>query len=272
MKHKTTRRDFLKTATIGSSALFFPEMLFGSETAESGFNLIDYHVHLTDRFTIEKAVEISKNIHVKFGIVEHPGMRAGINTNNDLAAYIDKLRQYPVYIGIQPVYRNWSQSFSNHLIEQLDFILMDADTIPLGDGRHLGIWRHDNYIEDIDEFMVLYMKHIEDILDNEPITIFARPTYLPVNFARYYDELWTEDRMMQIITLAKRKNIALEISTPMHVPSMKFINLAKAKGCKFTMGTNARNSDAGKLHYAIRMIKECNLSPDDFLTIGENKH
>jgi histidinol phosphatase-like PHP family hydrolase len=268
MTHKTTRRDFIKNATIVSSTLLFPEVLFGLETEENGFSLIDYHVHLTNTFTIEKAIEISKNINVKFGIVEHPGMAAGINTDEDLSAYIDKLRQYPVYVGIQPVYRNWSQNFSNRLISQLDFVLMDADTIPLGDGQYLEIWRHNNYIEDVDEFMVMYMKHIEDILVNEPITIFARPTYLPVNFARYYDEIWTEQRMMQIITLAKEKNIALEISTPMHVPSRKFINLAKANGCKFTMGTNARNSDAGKLHYAISMIKDCNLSPDDFLILG----
>ncbi|MFW5773958.1 MAG: hypothetical protein ACOCWD_04675 [Tangfeifania sp.] len=40
-----------------------------------------------------------------------------------------------------------------------------------------------------------------------------------------------------------------------------------AKEKDIAMGTNARNSDAEKLHYAIRMIKECNLTPDDFLII-----
>lgn len=268
MTHKTSRRNFLKKSTIGSSVLLFPEVLFGLDSGENDFKMIDYHVHLTDTFTIEKAVELSKNINVKFGIVEHPWKASSIVDDKGLETYITRLRQYPVYIGIQPIYRNWSQNFSTHLIKQLDFILMDADTIPLCDGQYLEIWRHNNYIEDIRKFMGIYMEHIEDILKNESITIFARPTYLPVNFARYYDEIWTEERMMKIITLAKEKNIALEISTPMHVPSMKFINLAKANGIKFTMGTNARNSDAGKLHYATRMIKECKLSPDDFLMIG----
>ena len=268
MIFKTTRRDFIKKTAIGGSALFFPGMLFGKEAGENGFNIIDYHVHLTETFTIEKAVELSKRINVKFGIVEHPGKYTDLDDDRGLEAYITKLRQYPVYIGLQPIHRNWSQKFSGHVTEKLDFILMDADTVPLDNGKFLAIWKHDNYIEDKEQFMFLYMKHIEDILRNEPITIFARPTYLPVNFARYYDELWTEERMMKIINLAKEKNIALEISTAMHVPSMKFINLAKANGCKFTIGTNARNTDAGKLHYAIRMIKECNLSPDDFLMIG----
>lgn len=144
---------------------------------------------------------------------------------------------------------------------------MDAETIPLGDTEVLSIWRHNNYIEDLDEFMEMYMEHIEHILTNEPINIFARPTYLLVNFGRYYDQVWTVERVNKIIELAKRRNIALEISTPMHLPSKKFILKAKAAGLKFTLGTNARNKDAGKLHYGIKMIKECNLTNDDFLYI-----
>jgi histidinol phosphatase-like PHP family hydrolase len=145
---------------------------------------------------------------------------------------------------------------------------MDADTVPLENGDYLAIWRHNNYIEDVDSFMSIYMKHIEGILKNESITIFARPTYLPVNFARYYDKVWTKERMMTIINLAKENNIAIEISTPMHVPDKEFILLAKLNGLKFTLGTNARNNDAGKLHYGLQMIKECNLTKDDFLALG----
>ena len=268
MTTKTTRRDFIKKSAIGSSIALFPNVIFGMEETEVGFPLIDYHVHLARTFTIENALELSKKINVKFGIVEHPGERAAIRTDEDLESYINKLRQYDVYVGLQPVHRKWSQNFSDKLIKQLDFVLMDADTVPLENGDYLEIWRHNNYIEDVQTFMSIYMEHIEDILENEPITIFARPTYLPVNFARYYDKLWTEERMMTIINLAKNKNIALEISTPMHVPSAKFIKLAKANGLKFTLGTNARDNDAGKLHYGIQMIKECNLTKEDFLVIA----
>ena len=144
---------------------------------------------------------------------------------------------------------------------------MDADTIPLENNTYLSIWKHNNYIENIEEFMKLYMKHIENILKFEPINIFARPTYLPVNFGRYYDKLWTEERMLKIIELAKENNIAMEISTPMHVPSKEFIILAKSKGLKFTFGTNARNNDVGKFHYGFQMAKECELTKDDMFQL-----
>ena len=265
---KTTRRDFFLKSAIGSSFAFFPNLLFSMKHEDVDFPLIDYHVHLTFNFTIEKAVELAKSRNIKFGIVEHPGPQYLIKDDDDLKAYIDKLKNYPVYIGLQPMRRGWSGGFSKKLLEQLDYILMDADTIPLGDNKVLSIWRHNNYIENVDAFMEMYMEHIEHILTNEPINIFARPTYLPVNFGRYYDKVWTDARMNKIIELAKRRNIALEISTPMHVPSKKFIQMAKEAGLKFTLGTNARNEDAGKFHYGIRMIKECNLTRDDFYQIG----
>ena len=58
-----------------------------------------------------------------------------------------------------------------------------------------------------------------------------------------------------------------EISTPMHVPKKEIILAAKNAGLKFTFGTNARNFDAGKLHYGLRMVEECGLTKDDMLIL-----
>ena len=235
--------------------------------SKTSFLPADFHVHLTDEFTIETAVKLSKLRGVKFGIVEHPGPQSGIETSGDLCSYVERLRRYPVYVGLQPVFRGWSEKFSPDALNQLDYVLMDADTIPLENDEYLRIWKHDNYIEDIDNFMEIYMKHIENILEGEPITIFGRPTYLPVNFSRYYDELWTSERINTIIGLAKKRNIALEISTPMHVPKKEIIIKAKKTGLKFALGTNSRNSNAGKLHYGLKMMQECSLTEDDMLAI-----
>ncbi|MCA9894491.1 MAG: hypothetical protein KC615_15985, partial [Anaerolineae bacterium] len=144
------------------------------DTTGIGFPLIDYHVHLTDKFTIEMAVEQSQKIGVKFGIVEHPGPRYGLMNDDELSNYIEILRAYPVYAGLQPMYRDWQGLFSKELVQQLDFILMDADTVPVGQDNYLDLWRHNNYLEDVDAFMDLYMAHIENILRHDPITIFSR--------------------------------------------------------------------------------------------------
>ncbi|MBN1873371.1 MAG: hypothetical protein JXA33_04005 [Anaerolineae bacterium] len=232
--------------------------------------MIDYHVHLSDDLTLEDAVALAAERKMKFGIVEHPGPDFKIKTDDDLQDYMTTLRRFPVFVGVQPMHIHWAPLFSPDLIAQLDYVLMDADTIPLGEGQWLSIWRHDNFIEDMGAFMERYMQHIVHILTYEPIHIFARPTYLPINFARHYDELWTPERMHTIIDLARARNIALEIAENVRVPSMEFIKLAKAAGIKFTFGTNARNHNAGNLHYCLEMVEACGLTADDmFILPGE---
>jgi histidinol phosphatase-like PHP family hydrolase len=161
------------------------------------------------------------------------------------------------------MYLNWSAAFSDDAIDRLDYVLMDADTMPQADGGWLRIWRHDNFIPDMTAFVDAYMDHIVRILSEEPIDIFARPTYLPINFARHYDEIWTRERMMTIIELAKERDIALEISENVRVPSPEFVKLARAAGSKFTFGTNARNDNAGNLIYCIEVAQECELAAQD---------
>jgi len=240
-----------------------PNMPMSESADQLDFPIVDYHVHPSESLTVERAVELAKIRHMKFGIVEHPGSHHRIRTDQDLKAYMDHLKEFPVCIGLQPVYPNWSAAFSAELIDQLDYVLMDADTIPQENGGWLRIWRHDNFIQDMDEFVDRYMNHIVRILSEEPIDIFARPTYLPINFARHYDQIWTEERMLTIIELAKERDIALEISENVRVPSIKFVELAKAAGTRFTFGTNARNDNAGNLYYCIKVAKKCGLTEKD---------
>jgi histidinol phosphatase-like PHP family hydrolase len=228
-----------------------------------GFPIVDYHVHLSEDLTIEGAVELAERRKMRFGIVAHPGPDGGIQTDRDLEAYVDGLRAFPVYAGLQPMYVNWSADFTEDAIDRLDYVLMDADTMPQPDGGWLRIWRHDNFIPDMDAFVEAYMDHIVHILSEEPIDIFARPTYLPINFARHYDEIWTKERMRTIIELAKERDIALEISENVRVPSPEFVRLAKAAGTKFTFGTNARNDNAGNFTYCISVARECGLREGD---------
>jgi hypothetical protein len=230
------------------------------------FTVIDYHVHLSEQLTIDAAVALAAERGQQFGIVEHPGASFGIETDTDLQAYIERLRRYPVHVGLQPMYVGWSSAFSEQAISGLDYVLMDADTVPW-EGDWLHIWRHDNFIKDMSTFVDVYLEHIANILTNEPIRIFARPTYLPINFARHYDEIWTEDRMRMIIDLAKARNIALEIAENVRVPSLEFIRMAKGAGIKFTFGTNGRNRDAGNFHYCVEMAQAAGLTQDHMLWV-----
>ena len=228
-----------------------------------GFPVADYHVHLSPELSIEQAVSLGKERQVQIGIVEHPGPGYKIQTDADLRQYIDGLRHYPVRIGLQPVYAGWSGSFSKSLLDELDYILMDALTLPRPGGGWLAIWQIDTMVDDEEEFMARYMKFIEQVLTTEPIDIFAWPTFLPVPIARQYKVLWTRQRIDRILELARARKIAIEINEVAHVPDEDFIVAAKRAGLKFTFGTDSRNHNAAHLYYGYQMAQKCGLTEAD---------
>ena len=86
----------------------------------------------------------------------------------------------------------------------------------------------DTYVDDTNKFMETYMAHNLEVLNNnQPINIFGWPLFLPVCIARDYYTLWTQERMQQIISAAKKRNIAIEINDMAHTPHEIFINMAK---------------------------------------------
>ena len=259
-----TRRIFLHTSLLAGAALAAPRHLLADvPAAKPAFPVTDYHVHLSPALSIEQALQLGKDRQVQIGIVEHPGPGFPLNTDADLKRYIDTLRAYPVRIGLQPVYPGWSKAFSKTLLDQLDYILMDALTLPNPDGSWLAIWQIDTMVDDETQFMSRYMNFIEQVLTTEPIDIFGWPTFLPVPIARQYQQLWTRPRMQQVIDLARSKKIAIEINEVAHVPDESFITLAKLANLKFTFGTDSRNEHAAHFHYCYQMAQKCALTEAD---------
>lgn len=258
------RRTFIKNAGVAGGMMVISPLLSNLKSSEEyDFPLIDLHVHLTNEFTIDKVMEIAKARNVKFGIVDHPAVWA-IRDDADLKRYIDKLRKYPVSIGLQPLELGWSKRFSPELLSKIDYILMDPQRVQMKNGETLQIWEFNTYVENTDEFMERYMAHTMDILNNEPINIFGWPLFLPVCIARDYYTLWTDERMQQIISAARKRNIAIEINDMAHTPHDKFILMAKKAGLKFTFGSDSRNPNAGRLVYCKAVAKKCNLKKEDF--------
>lgn len=272
MTHSYSRRTFLETSLMAGAALAAPhlaapKLCATAAPAKPNFPVADYHVHLGPTLTIEQAVALGKERGVQIGILEHPGAGFPINTDADLRQYIDRMRNYPVRIGMQAVYPGWSKSFSKNLVDELDYILMDALTLPNPDGTFLAIWQIDTHVDDEEEFMTRYMQFIEQVLTTESIDIFGWPTFLPVPIAREYTRLWTHQRVDRIIELAKARKIAIEINEVAHVPDENFIRKAKQAGLKFTFGTDSRNQYAAHFYYCYQMANKCGLTEADMFVV-----
>jgi histidinol phosphatase-like PHP family hydrolase len=262
------RRTFLQRTGLAAGMIVTAPLLGNcKEKEEHNFPLIDLHVHRAENFGMDQIMKISRERKVKFGIVEHPA-NWSIKNDTDLKAYIDDMRKFPVYVGLQPMTTGWNKNFSPDLLARLDYVLMDPQTIPMGNGEYMRIWEFDTYVEDTEAFMETYMKHCLNILNQEPINIFGWPLFLPVCIARDYYTLWTEERMQKILSAAREKHIAIEINDMSHTPHEKFILMAKEQGLKFTFGSDSRNQNAGRLAYCKAIAKKCNLTAGDFYLPG----
>jgi hypothetical protein len=259
------RRNFLKSSIAAGVVTALPDLRGAGEQAGDGFPLMDLHVHLTPTFTIDQVMEVAKKTGVQFGIMVNPG--GAVHDDASLRQFVDSLKAYPVYCGLQPMSPGWSKSFSPEAIKLVDYVEMDPQTIPNGNGygETLRIWNFDTYVDDPQKFMEIYMAHtLEVINNNEPLNIFGWPLFLPVCIARDYYTLWTEERMQTIIEALKSRGLAVEINDIAHTPDEKFIFMAKEAGLKFTFGSDTRDQKAGRLDYCKSVARKCGLKREDF--------
>ena len=246
------------------------------ELDSRGIVLYDYHIHLRGGMTAEKAARRQELTGIRSGVMENIGRDWPLSNNEKLRAFIEEAQKarangQPLKIGVQVNDRDWSTQIDPELFEKLDYIV--ADTMIMGgigpDGKPKKMWLSDYKIDNPEAWMERYMDHNRQIL-GEPISIFANPTYLPSSIEHLYDQLWTEERMTEIIQLAVRKNIAIEIQCGSKFPSLKFLKMAKELGAKFSFGTNNMDDQPHIIDRWFEVIEELKLEKNDFWETGNS--
>ena len=110
--------------------------------------------------------------------------------------------------------------------------------MPTDDDPAVKLWMPELYsIGDPEAWMERYMRHNLRVLA-EPISILANPTYLPKSVEHLYDELWTFERMEQVIQAAIGNGVALEIPATSVYPKGRYIRMAMDMGATFSVGSN----------------------------------
>lgn len=231
--------------------------------------MVDYHVHLKPGLTIEQALARSRRDGIEYGIAINAG-----KLNADEAAtrkFVESLQEKPVFFGMQAEGREWTQMFSRSTVAMFDYVFTDAETWTDNRGNRMRLWipAETPKITDENEFMELLVQRTVGILQNEPIDIYANPTFLPPQLAKDYDRHWTDERMAKVIRAAAENQVAIELNDRYKLPSVKFVRMAKEAKCKFSFGSN--NSSAADLRrcdYGIQMFEECKLVWQDMFLPG----
>jgi len=279
MRLPISRRRFLcRAATITAfAAVSFSRAVRSAQPASSAepeLRGVDFHVHL-DNSTIDKVLELSRERHLKFGIVEHAGTKENqyptlLSNDAELHRYLAKLEGKPVFKGVQAEWTDWMSCFSPAALAQLDYVLTDAMTFPGKDGRRVKLWSGDAAqqvdMTDKQAFMDRFVDWHVEVMAREPFDILANTTWLPAGMLEEWDLYWTPPRMKKVIDAALKYGIALEISSSYKLPKLPFLKLAKAAGAKFSFGSNGRYPNMGKLDYSFDMARQLDLKPTDLFT------
>jgi hypothetical protein len=251
---------------LSFGTLLFIFILTGSCSQKNDFPLTDLHVHLKGTLTLADAAKKSKDENIAYGIAVNCGLGFPIHNDAQIDSVVRTLSGYPqFYLAMQAEGREWVDIFSKESRDKFDYVFTDAMTFTDEKGRRNRIWiRDETWIDDEEQFMDYLVNTLVKILNTEPINIYVNSTYLPEQMAARYDHFWTEERMDKVIRAARENNIAIEINNRFRIPSATFIKRAKAAGVLFTIGTNNADENFSGAAYARQMIRECNLTKDDF--------
>lgn len=232
---------------------------------EAGYDIVDYHAHLKGGLTMEGLLAHSEKTGIDYGVAFNAGIGFPITNDSTLLVNYETYKHYPVYLAMQAEGREWVNMFKKENISTFDYVFTDAMTWTDNKGRRMRLWLPEEvFVDDKNDFMDQLVKKIVDIMENEPIDLYVNSTFLPDILQPEYDALWTNERMDKIINAAVANNIAIEINARYKIPSATFIKRAKKAGAKFSMGTNNVDKELGTLDYAIEMITDCDLKPNDF--------
>ena len=229
--------------------------------------LVDYHIHLRGGMTVEKAVTSQVKTGIQSGVLENAGVDWPLSDNEKIREFIEVAEPFPVFIGLQVNDRNWFDAISPELIARLDYVL--ADTMIMNDenGKPQKLWNENEYnVDDVEAWLDRYFSHCMTVV-NEPVTIMANPTWLPPRMAGHYDELWTDERMTQLIDAAVKNEVAFEIQVGSAFPKDKFIELAKSKGAKFTTGRNNMDDRQPDFMPVFEKMQKHGFGADDMLLL-----
>lgn len=261
-----TSGTLLTTSCLAPLAAPRPRPAAAAAPDTQPYPLADLHVHCSENLSMTDIVGICDSLHMQIGVVNNIAPW-GITNDEQLQAYYQSVRSYPVFVGLQPMSPGWTTGLSPDLVAQADYIIMDPQIVERGNGygETIHVWEYTAYIDDAEAFMCRNMDHYLDILTgDEPLDVLACPLFLPACIQREYHTLWTPRRIRQVIDAAQAKGVAIEINDIAHVPHEEFILLAKKAGLKFTFGSDARDHTVGRLDYCNRMARTCRLTERDF--------
>ena len=274
MSNGTTRREFLAGTPAALAAASLP-LTAQPAPGGLGFQLEDYHVHLNS-MTIDQVVAVSKERGIKYGILEHCGTKENdypimLSDDRDLLAWIEKLKDKGVYVGVQAEWIDWVPCFSKEVFARLDYVLTDSWTVRDANGKRIKAFsREYDPGNDPEAFMKWYVDWIVEILEKTPLDIWSHPMWVTRKFQPQLEQMWTEERMRRVVRVCRNTGTAIEIDSSVKLPTLPFIRMAREEGVKFSFGASSQGRQVNSIDWSIETARQAGLTAKDMFHPAAN--
>jgi hypothetical protein len=145
--------------------------------ASANYPMVNYHVHLKGDLTLEKALALSRQSGVFYGIAVNCGLNFPVTNDAGIYQYLDQVKGQPAFIAMQAEGREWVNMFSPEARAKFDYVFTDAMTIVDDQGKRMRLWIKNEVpdITDKEAFMDMLVDRTVKILKNEPIDLHVNP-------------------------------------------------------------------------------------------------
>jgi len=224
------------------------------ELQSEHFPVIDMDIVTDGEFNVDSALQVfyTRGINLGF-VVDLSHTEKGI-ARDILKGHVRDFKAYPVFLGVKISLLTDNSIMA--LPPDIDYLIGE---IPV---------HYDEEIEDKDRFVDSYIEEIMAAIQGNEIDILASPTTLPQEISADYDSLWTKERMLKVIQILKKNNVAIEINNDLRVPGLDFIKLAKENGCTFTCGHITDENGKANMDYFMEAIDYADLNYKDIFIPG----
>jgi hypothetical protein len=215
--------------------------------------MVDYHVYLRDGMTVDQALEKSRRDGIQYGLTCDA---ASLKNDDDAERWLKPLAGEPAFFALSTLDSGWTRRISRKVAQQFDYVLADGRT---------------GAAETVDSqaFMDQLLERTIRRLDREPVDVYAYATYLPPVLRERHEELWTENRVGELIGAFARNDVAIELNSLRRLPTARFVQRARQAGCKFAFGTgNESAAELQRCEYGLEIVETCKLDWRNFYAPG----
>lgn len=241
----------------------------------------DLHTHTTysdGQASIDELVAVSSEKGYGLGVSDHLYC-GGMDTDEDVLAYLEALEKYPVLKGCEANIGE-AYSHSDNLISRFDYVIASVHAAPdlmgksmpfnLYFGQRAGedcIWNNPFCMGRSEKYLTALLPIIEHTMQTQRMDIYGHCTVLP--FCEHLaGSKFLIDWENELIALCKKYQVALEISGLWKEPGLDMVRRAKTAGIKFTFGSDCHlKKDICDIEYSLKIAEEVGIGDGDLLVL-----